>query len=238
MASSMPAAMPACSASSLHEERQRRCQPCAPPPHPWTLLLRRPCPARRAGAQPAPTPRHLTPLANVHGAARRSAAGSHTRAPLTCGDRARLGAQGRSQLPTLTLTLNLHPAPHACGERARPGAQGRSRPLQPPQKPEAAPFFLPTVAGLGGAPAFDPPAAPEPAAAAGRKRRARDAGAAAAAQLTAAQGWGAGGEAGGGGEEDAGRGGEAGAGARDRGAAASTSGAALPARGAASIDCT
>jgi len=31
----------------------------------------------------------------------------------------------------------------------------RSRPQQPPKKPEAAPFFLPTVAGLEGRPVFD-----------------------------------------------------------------------------------
>ena len=37
--------------------------------------------------------------------------------------------------------------------------QERSRPKQPPKKPEAAPFFLPTVPGLAGQPVFDTPAA-------------------------------------------------------------------------------
>jgi hypothetical protein len=34
------------------------------------------------------------------------------------------------------------------------------RPIQPPKKPESAPFFLPTVASLAGNPVFDPSAAP------------------------------------------------------------------------------
>lgn len=38
----------------------------------------------------------------------------------------------------------------------------RSRPLQPPSKPEAAPFFLPTVAGLAGRPIFDTEADQQP----------------------------------------------------------------------------
>lgn len=33
--------------------------------------------------------------------------------------------------------------------------KARSKPLQPPKKPEAAPFFLPTVATLAGNPTFD-----------------------------------------------------------------------------------
>lgn len=33
--------------------------------------------------------------------------------------------------------------------------QERSRPIEPPKKPEAAPFFLPTVPGLEGNPVFD-----------------------------------------------------------------------------------
>ena len=33
--------------------------------------------------------------------------------------------------------------------------QERSRPVQPPQKPEAAPFFLPTLATLEKNPVFD-----------------------------------------------------------------------------------
>jgi U3 small nucleolar RNA-associated protein 21 len=33
--------------------------------------------------------------------------------------------------------------------------KARSKPLQPPKKPEAAPFFLPTVPTLAGQPAFD-----------------------------------------------------------------------------------
>ncbi len=36
--------------------------------------------------------------------------------------------------------------------------KARNRPLQPPKKPEAAPFFLPTVPGLEGRPVFDPTA--------------------------------------------------------------------------------
>ena len=34
-------------------------------------------------------------------------------------------------------------------------AQERGQPVQPPKKPKAAPFFLPTVPGLGGDPRFD-----------------------------------------------------------------------------------
>ena len=37
--------------------------------------------------------------------------------------------------------------------------QERSRPVQPPQKPEAAPFFLPTLATLEKNPVFDTEAA-------------------------------------------------------------------------------
>ena len=33
--------------------------------------------------------------------------------------------------------------------------QERSKPVQPPKKPEAAPFFLPTVATLSSNPVFD-----------------------------------------------------------------------------------
>lgn len=40
--------------------------------------------------------------------------------------------------------------PHPC-----PPAPFFLRPLQPPKKPESAPFFLPTVAGLSGEPIFD-----------------------------------------------------------------------------------
>jgi U3 small nucleolar RNA-associated protein 21 len=43
-------------------------------------------------------------------------------------------------------------------------AQERNRPTQPPKKPEAAPFFLPTVAGLEGTPVFDTSAAEGPGA--------------------------------------------------------------------------
>lgn len=32
--------------------------------------------------------------------------------------------------------------------------KARSKPIQPPKKPEAAPFFLPTVPGLSGQPTF------------------------------------------------------------------------------------
>lgn len=32
--------------------------------------------------------------------------------------------------------------------------KARSKPIQPPKKPEAAPFFLPTVPGLSGQPQF------------------------------------------------------------------------------------
>ena len=41
----------------------------------------------------------------------------------------------------------------------RQPVQARSRPVQPPKKPEAAPFFLPTVPGLEGRPVFDTQAA-------------------------------------------------------------------------------
>ena len=39
--------------------------------------------------------------------------------------------------------------------------QERSKPVQPPKKPEAAPFFLPTVAGLSRVPVFDATAVPQ-----------------------------------------------------------------------------
>ena len=109
--------------------------------------------------------------------------------------------------------------------------QERSRPAQPPRKPEAAPFFLPTVAGLGGNPTFDV-AAPAPApgdALSGKKRKKKGAtadGIAAApaggpaAEPTAAQGWGGGDDDAGEGEEDQ----EAGAPGSGRGGAASGSG--------------
>lgn len=108
--------------------------------------------------------------------------------------------------------------------------QERSRPTQPPRKPEAAPFFLPTVAGLGGNPTFHV-AAPAPApgdAPSGKKRKkgtAADGSAAASAagpagEPTAAQGWGGGNDDAGEGEEDQ----EAGAPGSGRGGAASGSG--------------
>ena len=44
--------------------------------------------------------------------------------------------------------------------------QERGRPIQPPKKPEAAPFFLPTVPSLSRRPVFDTAASSTPAPAA------------------------------------------------------------------------
>lgn len=106
--------------------------------------------------------------------------------------------------------------------------QERNRPTQPPKKPEAAPFFLPTVAGLAGEPTFDVDAcAPDAATGKSKKKRkheASTAGAApaSAAEPTAAVGWGGGEEEGEGDEEEDDVG--AAAGVHSNGAAASGSG--------------
>ena len=53
----------------------------------------------------------------------------------------------RPLAPSL-VTLSMLPRPQWQTLAHLDAIQARSRPQQPPQKPEAAPFFLPTVAGI------------------------------------------------------------------------------------------
>ena len=55
----------------------------------------------------------------------------------------------RPLAPSL-VTLSMLPRPQWQTLVHLDAIQARSRPLQPPKKPEAAPFFLPTVAGALG----------------------------------------------------------------------------------------
>ncbi|KAG2482597.1 hypothetical protein HYH03_018481 [Edaphochlamys debaryana] len=97
--------------------------------------------------------------------------------------------------------------------------KARNKPLQPPTKPQAAPFFLPTLPGLDAQPVFDPAAAEAGAAAAGA-----EAGAGGAEGGAQPPGWGEGSEEEEGGSDRKGEDGEGGAGPGPGSAAAAPGG--------------
>lgn len=60
------------------------------------------------------------------------------------------GAGAPAPLAPALVTLSLLPRPQWHNLVHLDAIKARSKPVQPPKKPEAAPFFLPTVAGVTG----------------------------------------------------------------------------------------